>query len=222
MKGLKQSSTRAATNIELIVAIGVVVGLAGFLPSLLASAKTREADKSELSELHQLAVAQSLYTADTQGIPMSTLTLVQAGYIKPDVCSSPVDRTPNGMANAITDDLGTHSELYRRLRTDYRNSYVGLREFDFPKSWFDQYVRKFDGAGWLACLTSSKKFNEDGNLIWASDSYRRLMLDGSVQIRRHDPVSLKVGKETMRADHSLFLFMDGTNEWKTSFISGSL
>jgi len=219
---MERKAKRAATSVELVVAIGVVVGLAGFVPPMLATAKSHEADRSELAELHQLAVAQSLYTADTGGIPMSTSTLVQGGYVDQSVCSSPLDLTKNGMANAITDDLGKHSELYLKLGTDYRSSYVGLREFDFPISWMEKYVKPLDGGGWLACLTTSKRFNSDGNLVWASDTYRRLMLDGSVQTKRHEPVSLKVGKETMRADHSLFLFVDGTTEWKTSFISGSL
>jgi hypothetical protein len=222
MKKSETKKSMGSTSIEVIVAIGVVVGLAGFVPPMIASSKVREADRSELSELHQLAIAQALYTGETGGIPMSTLTLVEGGYVSSNLCSSPVDLTPDGMANAITDDLGSRSQHYLKLGTSYRNSYVGLREFDFPKSWMDQYVKTLSGGGWLASLGASKKFNEDGHLVWSSDTYRRLMLDGSVKTCHHQPVTLKVGKETMRADHSLFLFVDGTTEWKTSFISGSL
>lgn len=218
---MNKASVKGLSTVETLVAVVVVVALAGVVMPALASANHREADRTEMSELRQLGIAQGIYTEETGAIPMSTLTLVQRGLVSPNVCSSPLDKMQNGTANAITKSFGMHSAMYLRLGTPYRNSYVGLREYAFPYKWMDQYVKPMSGGGWLVSLTTSQRMNDDGSMIWSSGTYRRLMLDGSVQVKRHEPVELKVGNDVMNADHDLFLFLDGSKEWKTSFVSGS-
>lgn len=221
MRKFTSKGPLGVTPLETLAAIAVVAGLAGVAPSMLAGAKIRTANQGEISRLHDLGVAQGIYTADTGGVPMSTLPLVKGGYVRSELCASPLDTTADGLANALTEELGIHSKSYLKLGTSYRSSFVGLREFGFPYDWMRKYIQTDNAGGWLVSLTTSKRINAEGTGTWFSGNYRRLMLDGSVKDRRHMPVNIGEGNEVVNAEHDLFLFLDGTNEWKKSFVSGS-
>lgn len=209
------------TLVESLAAMGAAIALAAVASPLLVSAKEHAASSAEMSQLHQLAIAQSVYTADTQGIPTSTLPLVNGGYVSQDVCASPMDATGEGVANALDGDVGRTSAKYGNLVVPYRSTYVGLREFGFPYAWVGRYLKDRDSAGWLVSLTTTKHSDPDTWNSMYSGTYRRVCLDGSVQVRRHTQVMIPSINGDAPAQHDFFLFADGTNEWKRKFISGS-
>lgn len=213
---------RWVTLAQTFAAIGVVAAFAVAAPVALAGAKDEQGKRSEISELHQLAVAQSLYTSEHDGdIPTSTFTLVKGGYVNPDVCYSPNDIYSQGLANSIDEKLGLVSSHYQDLVTPYRNSYMGFREYDFPYAWMKKYVLENPAGGWLVSLTMSDRLKNKRGAAGFTGPYQRLALDGSVKLRQHEPVGIVQGGIPAKAEHDIFLFLDGSNEWKTKFISGS-
>jgi type II secretory pathway pseudopilin PulG len=220
MKGRSPRQLSGMTLVETLAAVGAVIALAGVASPLLVSAKEHAAASAEMSELHQLAVAQSIYTADTLGIPTSTLPLVHGGYISSDLCVSPLDNSVRGIANEFDSDVAQHSAIYSSFVVPYRSSYIGLRELGFPYTWLDKYVKGKDGAGWLVSLTGTNHQDADHWNSWFTGTYRRVCLDGSVQVKKHEPVSISTLSGSTPVEHDFLLFVDGTNEWKRKFISG--
>ncbi len=210
------------TLVETMAAIGAAIALAGVAAPLLVSAKERAAGSAEMSQLRALATAQSLYTADTGGIPLSTATLVQGGYVSRDQCSAPTDPTSRGIANELDDDISHSSAMYGDLLVPYRSSYIGLRELAFPSAWIGKYLKDKPGAGWLVSLTTIQHSDPEHWNSMYSGTYRRVCLDGSVQVRTFAPVMVPSINGAAPAQHDFFFFVDGSTEWKRKFISGSL
>lgn len=222
MKGRRTRHDSGVTLVETLAATGIAIILAGVASPLFLSAKEHAATSGEWSELRQLAIAQSVYTADTGGIPMSTLPLVQGGYISANRCASPVDTTDPGIANELDDDIGKTSAMYEKLIVPYRSSYLGMRELGFPYKWVDAYLKSKPTDGWLVSLTSTKRSDAHHWNSMYSGTYRRVCLDGSVKELPHLRFTVNTVSGEAAAQNDFFLFADGTNEWKRKFISGSL
>ena len=210
------------TLVETLAAMGAAVALAGVASPLLVSAKEHAATSAEMSQLRDLAMAQTLYTADTGGIPTSAVSLVQAGYVTQDQCAAPTDTTARGIANELDEDISHTSAMYGKLPVSYRSTYIGLRELAFPYAWVGKFLKDKPGAGWLVSLTTIKRSDPDHWNSMYSGAYRRVCLDGSVQVRTYTPVMVPSINGTAPAQHDFFFFVDGSNEWKRKFISGSL
>ncbi|AIE85395.1 hypothetical protein OP10G_2027 [Fimbriimonas ginsengisoli Gsoil 348] len=206
---------------EILVVIGIVMTLAGILAPVLLASKRRAAETSELNNMHQLAVAQGIYTGDTGYVPLSPAVLVEGHYAPETVCSSALDNTLDGIGNLVAREdyaqMGNHPEAVSK----FRNSYPGLREFCMPYEWIDKYIKDNPTAGWLVSIASVERRDKSAWIGWYEGSYHRLVLDGSVQTHRVQPVYLSPGGGGDRAEHNFFLFVDGTDEWKRKFISGS-
>jgi|GEM_PF-2391053 len=214
--------TGAKTLLESLGAIVAVIVLMAFSMPLMASMRQKSALHGELAQFRQLAVAQSLYTASTDGgIPMSAVTLIQGGYIDAKTVSSPADPSADGIANELDRGYGETSLMYRKLIVPYRSSYLGLREFHYPREYLDKYLKHEPNGGWLVSLSPTVLHDRSRYESWWSGTYRRLLLDGSVRTEQHQPVSIESVTGHEMAQHPLFLFVDGSQQWKRKLISGS-
>lgn len=212
---------RRSALVDTVLAIIVVIAVAGFASPVLMTMKQHSANGNEMTQLRQLAISQGIYTAETDGIPMSTSTLVSAGLVSADVCASPLDTSADGISNDLDEELGNQSQKYRDLVLPYRNSYLGLREFGFAPKMIDDSLKGAPGAGWLVSITTTLRRDPKKWSTWYTGGYRRVMLDGSVQARSHEPVPLATMSGKTTAEHPFFLFRDGSLEWKKRFLSGS-
>lgn len=213
---LRPSRGLGFTLMELLVTVAICAILMGILVPVLASAKRAAKATVEISQLRQIGQAQAIYMQDEQYVG-SLQTLVDTGLLPSAMCASPNDVTPKGIANEMVSEFATHSTQYANLALPYPSTYVGFREYQYPQSWYDEYVNVNPNPGWLVSFTETSRLNP---LVWETTllgKYRRLLFDGAVVLRNHSTVDSGAGA----AQHPLQLFSDGSDEWKKKLISVS-
>jgi prepilin-type N-terminal cleavage/methylation domain-containing protein len=210
------------TLVEVLITIAVVVVMVGILSAVLVSSRKRAGDASEISNMHQLGLAQGVYTADTGYIPMSVRPLVTGGYAPASVCVSPFDTTPDGFTNAVIAESFMDEARRKKLRLPFRSSFLGVGDMGMSYKVLNEYAKEMPGGGWLISVVDTPRGDPKRYATSYQGAYRRLLLDGSVQTRHATPITLDPTGNGDRIWNSTFLFMDGTEEWKRKITSESL
>lgn len=169
---------RAATLMELMVVIAIIAILAAIILSGLQAAKGSSKGTVSISQLRQLGVAGAIYSDEAGGFPDSTHRLVSSGLVKPELCFTPADPTPKGVANAMN-----MAHIYADPRTDYKNSYVGWLQFQVSLAQATDLLEGNGDAGWLVDLTPGQNPERLRQPYFWEGRYRRLLFDTAVVMR---------------------------------------
>lgn len=199
------------TLIESLLVCGILFILIGIATAVLVAGKSRSYDSVELSAMRQMGIASSLYQEQFGTHPNGVQPLVWTKLIPVSLCSSPRDRTKQGISNEIVQSLRQGSSVYDSLFPSFRSSYTGLFEFRYGHRRFATDFADTPGAGWLVALSKgsldAKAPDPIGPYI---GSYFRLLYDGSVQSRRHRSIDLGPNS---RAWVPITLFTDADERW---------
>ena len=202
------------TLIEVLTVIVIVAILVGILVPVLYRAKNASKATVEISQLHQIGLAQAIYSQESGHVGNLDL-FVSLGMIPRETCFSPQDKFPKGIANDLVRELAANSEVYANLGLNYPSTYVGFREYHYPDDWYEKYVLVNPNPGWLLSWTPMDLHKHKSWLTIFKGKYRRLLFDTSVVSRQFETVDSKLGK----AQHPLLLFSDPSQQWKEKFIS---
>ena len=208
-----QLRERAISLVEVLTVTAIVIILVGILVPTLISAKSSAKRVTEISQLHQIGLAQALYSQET-GHFGNLDAFVQLGLVPKALCISPLDTTPDGIANSLTSEFAVHSDVYAALKLNYPSTYVGFREYHYPDEWYDKYVLINPNPGWLVSWTQSKRVIKTA-WHFTSGKYRRLLFDTSVVLRDFTSVHTSDGS----TQHPLLQYSDPSDQWKEQFIS---
>lgn len=139
----------------------------------------------ELDHMQQIGLAAAKYYDQTGHYPLSIDELYRADLIAADICKSPVDPFPDGIANEYCKQFSATRPEFKALVTDYPRTYVGPGDFGYKESHFVDLILPYPGAGWLVSLTECKPRRGDTSIIGVSlqGPCARLLLDGSVVSR---------------------------------------
>jgi len=214
------SSRRAFSLVEILLCIVILVSLAAIAASVLRPGRHRGSVKAELSQLHQIGLAANLYHEEGDAWPMNTTALVNSGYIPKDVCYSPRDQYPIGWANRYLTANAQQASSYAAKLATFPNSYLSIFDTQFPANRLKPIMTEQKGLGlFVSLIESSNLFPNESPTGPFKGTYRRVLLDGSVQKRWH--ISMKGpdrnGKTvTMMAD--VTWFFDPDDRWKQEFL----
>jgi len=206
---------RGITLIELLVVIAIVLVLIGVVTPVLALAKRRSLVTTEISNMHQLGLAEGLYVQENRDPPTSVDYLVRQGTAPKIICYSPLDYTPNGLTNAFGEACSSETQIFNHRKLSYPNSYFSLREYGLREGDMQTVVEPMPGAGWLVSVTDAHSFNRHSLCSAFFGKYRRLELDGSVHT--FDAGWVNYGGQQVW--HDLFYFLDASDQWKGEFTS---
>jgi prepilin-type N-terminal cleavage/methylation domain-containing protein len=173
---LTLKTRKAFTLVEILVAITIILILIGIALPVLISARHRAKVANDLSQMKQIALAGVLYQEQNGALPQSCATLVDAGMIPVALCSAMADPSPEGQANEFLTAATALSTDYARLKTPYRNSFLGLRELFWTPEMLE---KKFEGAnskGWLVNLNQTAPVTD---VSWKG-TYYRILDDGGL------------------------------------------
>src|SRR5678816_349944 len=123
---MRHRPRRAFSLIELMVSIGIILVLVGILIPVLVTAKRSAKDANDISQLHQLGLAASLYVEQSgPHFPRSCVLLTESGLGHRDLCSAMNDPITDGAAAMVA--ASTHAPpLGANGRAEpYRNSFPG-------------------------------------------------------------------------------------------------
>lgn len=179
-------SRRGFSLKELLIVVSILAVLSAIMMPALGRSRSQSFRATELSHMRQLGAAAHMYTErEGQGV-LGTLPLVEARDVPKEICASPRDPSPIGMANEYV--------LQQPLSvkpTTYKNTYIGMREYNFQ--WDGrpslQAILEAPGAGWLVNVVESRKdFPLSKEPLTYRGSYFRLLFDGSVVRRELTPM----------------------------------
>jgi type II secretory pathway pseudopilin PulG len=173
--------------LELLVCVGILAILLSIVLPAIARSRLRAYDANHMAALRQLAVAQSLYADEAGAMPLWTPPLVRAGYLEAALLASPFDPNPMGAAN-VERGGGDPGTSFRP--TPYKDSVFGLHEY--AGGTHREALLASRGAGWAVFQAdppdwSSERYPPMSSGSLYSERYFRLLLDGSVVMRRIRP-----------------------------------
>lgn len=128
--------------------------------------------------MRQLGLAAALYREeDGADWPTGCPQLAQAGRVPEALCSSRADSTPQGLATSFSTSVSEPPP-------DFRNSFWGVGVLT-RNPWSSAMGRfgEAPGLGWLADVSTVEWKPRPSMFPRPGGTYRRLLLDGSVQSR---------------------------------------
>lgn len=217
-RGLRKQE--AATLVEVIVALSVVLILVAIVAPVLSRARKSAGDASEIASLRQIGEAAGLYKQDHDDeYPARAARLVEGGILSNDVLSSVIDPTPEGIANRVPKELGDRSSVYNDLVTSYRNSFLALG--DWALDPLGTLVEENAGGGYFVSLSDW----EPGEGVYSSltsdrpNRYMRLLKDGSVHRELYTSIYIQKDGRNVHADSPVFLYVSESDSWKSAFVN---
>lgn len=214
--------TRGFTLIEVLVALAVVVAVSAILLPVLSRAKERALWTSDVSAMHQVALAASIYSSDNGGAyPLSVEPLVDGGLLAKILLSAATDSDEFGKANLVAKSVraaGRPDPYY-----PYRNSFPTQLDYGLNLHGGRYLLRDGDtveGAGWLILPT---KMSSPAT-FWIpeySSRYQRLLFSGTAVTRTNVSVGVTYQGRSATSWHPAFLYGDYDSKWMEGIVSGS-
>lgn len=177
------------TLIELLVVVAIVAILAALLFPVFSQARFQALMTDDMAKLRQAGVAHELYNLDYDIPAYAVEALVITGYLGEEMLESRTDTTEKGLG--ILHYRRTADEI---PWTGPRVSFISAsRSYADRCDWQFMLEENRDrGAGWLLALPDVEVAGQptthpDGTQsheVRVTGRYLRLLLDGSVQIRR--------------------------------------
>lgn len=201
--------------------MGILLVLSGIGYAVVLGSRSRAQVASEISNLHQLAVAGSMYHEESGEWPLGVAPLVALKLVPKEVTYSALDTSPNGLANDLALSIQAQCPACGVSPTPYQRTFVGPQDFGNVGTMFSRDIESAPGAGWLVSLTQSKpgrptqpndKFNNP------TGDYLRILLSGSVVSRVHRRV-VRAGGTVYAVP---FMFADGNEAWRQKMAGGPL
>jgi len=199
--------------------MAILLVLSGIGYAVILESRSRAMTASEISNLHQLAAAGSMYHEENGEWPLGVAPLVSLKLVPKEIVYSALDTSPNGLANDLATSIREQCPACGVSPTPYRRTFVGPQDFGNVGGMFSHDIEPVSGAGWLVSLTQSKpgrptqpndKFNNP------TGEYLRVLLSGSVVSRVHRRV-LHAGGTVYAVP---FMFADGDETWRQKMASG--
>jgi prepilin-type N-terminal cleavage/methylation domain-containing protein len=135
----------AFTLVELLVVIGIIATLAGFLFPTLSAAKARSFEATHASNLHQLGLAWEIYSTDNSDQVPTLSKLYWGSSIDRQLFVSSCDSHSLGWANADFEDPGLSNYPSKVSVIDVSN---GFREDEWKNLAVQNLIEKYDYSGW--------------------------------------------------------------------------
>jgi type II secretory pathway pseudopilin PulG len=201
-----------------LIVIAILAILAALLLPVLVRSREKAKDTTEISNMHQMAIAGTLYHDENGAWPLSVAPLVQQRLAPSNVSISPLDLSENGMANDLAALLATQCPACDVAPTPYRRTFLGPDDFGHSDDTFAKQIEPTNGAGWLISLTesqSSQKNSPMGRFTSPMGSYHRVLLGGSVVVRKHYKYVTPTGSYYAMQ----FMFADGDDAWRASIVT---
>lgn len=173
---------RGFSLIEILVVIGILALLMGFVLPVVVQAKNGGKRVDSLSAMRQLGQAAAMYSEQTGAYPRRTRDLVEMNLVPVELCSSKQDPTPHGLANAMLWDAGRSEAEVRSKLAPYRDSFVGLGLYRMREEILRDYIFDSPGGGWLLDFSETQRSEVMNPMTW-DGRYRRLQFDGAVVTR---------------------------------------
>jgi prepilin-type N-terminal cleavage/methylation domain-containing protein len=212
---------RAFTLVEILCCLVIVAALTAIVASVFRSSLARGKLSSETEQLHQIALAATLYHEQCDGWPTNTGTLVRSGLIPKAVCYSPRDKYPIGWANRFLTGVSLQEPAYAKMLSDFPNTYLSLFDLRSRPDKVDPILNGQNGVGLFVSLVESENmFPKDSATGPFKGTYRRALLDGSVQKRTHMVLEGPDAKgKPIRAMSEITWFFDPDEKWKNEFLT---
>jgi prepilin-type N-terminal cleavage/methylation domain-containing protein len=170
---------RGFTILEVLVVTAVIAVIFGLLLPVFGQAVDRAKGASELSTMHQLALAASLYHEDTRMWPNSVEQLMEAQRVPKSLAESAMDPTSTGLRNLLVEQLFSNGSKGPRPAV-YRSSFVGLGDLNWPEDAIQRLHEEGTNAGWLISFAENRPLNLEDVFQNFKGSYRRLTFEASV------------------------------------------
>lgn len=173
------------TLIEILVGMTIILLLAGILLPALFVARRKGQVGSDITEMHQIGLAESLYHDDYGHFPGGCPDLVKSGNLQNNMCGALSDPFGIGASNYMLETLGGTEN--RTLVTSFKNSYVGLEDFRLAP---EKLLLRPNAAnlGWLVLATKFEVAPAWQPRI--GSVYHRLLFDTSVKTTRVEGTSV--------------------------------
>ncbi|HXH61042.1 MAG TPA: hypothetical protein VNI20_06750, partial [Fimbriimonadaceae bacterium] len=181
---------------------------------VLVRSKRAALTTTDISNLHQIGLAASIYASDYDGAwPMTVFPLWDAGLIRDKrILHSPLDKTSEGFAYHLAKEL----KIPVFERTDVSLSYPGVAHYAYTRRFFESDIVPAHNPGWLISSNSGERI--DGYYSVVFGTYNRLLLDGSVQTRHMNWVtgSTPFDKGKERFFMAALYFVDEDASWASA------
>lgn len=176
---------KGVTLTEVVVVVAVMaVGLSLILPGIV-QVKRRAIGTVDISNLRQIGVASSLYREEFGQFPGSTRFLEMTQLVPKQILYSPIDPEPQGIANYLVKQVTGGEEDTKSRITPYRRTYAGPVDFN-TQGFYARHSERGSNQGLFVDLTMSDCHEK---WYYCVGTYRRLLQDTSVVVRRHlDPL----------------------------------
>jgi prepilin-type N-terminal cleavage/methylation domain-containing protein len=167
----------AFSLVELLVVVAIIAVLAAIVFVVMSSSKTRAKVSVDISNMRQLAVAESLYTADNDDRrPLGVRRLLAAGYATPEIVVSPDDPFQIGLGRQMLESMRAHPTVMRAPVPKF--SYIGPDEGGWKHEDFQARIAPGVNVGWLVNLVRCNI--PYGAPSGARGRYQRLTTEGAV------------------------------------------
>lgn len=215
VQGLERIALRSGrpgyTLVEVLVAVAIIIMLAGLVLSAIVAGKEGAKVSVDVSNLRQLGQAAALYASENdEEPPLSVRPLIASGTVTSEITQSPSDSTQEGMLARFIRDVTLASKEIRGPIP--RATYIGPSDALWDWSTFSRRILPGRNPGWLVNLVRcNRKF---GRVTGSTGPYLRLLMDGSVQHRTAGSVSIfDSGQSVGRGVVFGMYFCDENGQW---------
>lgn len=171
-----------------MVAVLILTILAGLTMPALFQGRRSSFGAVEISNLRQIGQAALIYEQTYGDHPLGTRLLVQTKLIPPEICSSPLDDSREGLANLFVAEAAKSSDVYATRKVPYKNSFTSFDTMAWTLQRKKKYLDNNPSPGWLVSLAAGTPAIPGQILGSYTGRYRRLLMDGSVKsCVHHDP-----------------------------------
>jgi type II secretory pathway pseudopilin PulG len=178
---MARSPVLGATLVEVIVALGIVVLIAGLVTTGAVTAKERGKVAVDTSNMRQLGQAAAIYSSDFDNKgPLSAVQLVNSGLAPPTIVRSPSDLYQAGMVKEFQDAIAMPPEW--RIPCAHPVSYVGLGDGNWQWESVEEQIVEEKSAGWLVSFVRARPVGKSAYPRYGP--YLRLRFDGGMVARR--------------------------------------
>lgn len=185
------SFDRAFTLVELLVVVAVVALLAGLLTAAVLASKRRGREAFDIGSLRQLGVAAQLYTDEYEKAPSLVKELTQSEMTPKNLWSGALDSTKEGIRNRLVAIGGRGKFQPESFRITFLP--IGDLNLDSRLAHDSTIVpqERMSNRGWLIDLGPANMNWQSHSAYFVVGRYHRLLMDGSVQTRTHQPIDLE-------------------------------
>jgi prepilin-type N-terminal cleavage/methylation domain-containing protein len=169
---------RAFSLVEMLTVMAIILVLTGIILPLCLRARRQGMMSSDINQMHQIAIAGTMYSSESGTFPVSCFEVVDSGLLPASIFKLSLDPFPEGLARKY--EALIQLDRIHQVPT-WARSIISLDAFGYSHRQ-DTRLNNGENLGWAfgATDSSARELEKGAHDIWG-EFYHRIQNDGAVR-----------------------------------------